>query len=128
MKKLKINTKEKSDARRDLQKLIQKVLRKTRRTQATVEGKYTLTKRSGDLFGTLQNIQPEFKLDGDKLVMEVSMMEYYKYLDEGTKNIKPGWFFSEEIMDSKELENLAEALLYSMVDRQILDMASVIKK
>lgn len=127
MKKLKINTKEKSDARRDLQKLIQKVLRKTRRTQATVEGKHTLTKRSGDLFGTLQNIQPEFKLDGDKLVMEVSMMEYYKYLDEGTSKM-PGWFFSEEIMDSKELENLAEALLYSMVDRQILDMASVIKK
>lgn len=124
MSNLKLKAQHISKAKKELKDLIVEILKTHRRSSATKEGKYTLTERSGDLF---REIQPEFKLDKNKLVMEVRMMEYYEWLDGGTSKMK-GWFFSEEIMDSVKLEKLSEDLLYDMVDGKILDIISNIKK
>jgi len=55
------------------------------------------------------------------------MMEYYKYLDEGTSRIQP-WFFSEEIMNDSQLMKISEDLLGSAVEETIFDMVSKINK
>ena len=59
--------------------------------------------------------------------MQVYMMDYYKYLDEGTKTIEP-WFFSEAIMDSAEIGKITEDLVLGAVEGQILDIFSKLKK
>lgn len=123
-KKMKLKSKDVAVAKRELQKLIRHILETHKRGTAKVNGGFTVEKRTGNLF---REIQPDFKLDNNKLVMEVSMMDYYQYLDAGTSKMR-GWFFSEEIMDSKELEKLTEDLLYSTVEGKILDMISNIKK
>jgi hypothetical protein len=124
MSKLKIKSKEISNAKRELQKLIENILKTHERSKPTTEGKKTLTKRSGNLFN---QIKPSFSLSGDKVVMEVQMMEYYKYLDEGTKHIEP-WFFSEEIMDSSKLEDITEKLVIGSIEETLTDMISNIQK
>jgi hypothetical protein len=123
-KGLKLKQKNISDAKKKLKELILKVLKTHPRSTPTREGKRTITERSGNLF---KEIYPDFKIEKDKLVMEVKMMEYFEWLDGGTSKMD-GWFFSEEIMDSKELEQISEDLLFDLVEGKILDMISDIKK
>lgn len=113
---------------RKLAVLIQKTLRTKTRATPTYLGRHKLTKGTGNLFGSLKNIKPQFKMSGgDNLNIEVDMMEYYQWLDAGTEHIE-GWFFSEEIMDSRELGDIADELLLIIVDDKILDIQSKIKR
>lgn len=124
MSNLKLKSKSISNAKKELQDLILEILKTHKRSTAKKTGGYTIEARSGNLF---REIQPSFRLDNKKLVMEVKMMDYYQFLDAGTSKMK-GWFFSEEIMDSKKLEKLTEDLLYDAIDGKILDMISDIQK
>lgn len=122
--KIKVPNRLVNDAKKDLQKLIRKILETHRRSKKTYLGKHTLTEQSGDLF---RNIKPNFKLSGQKIIMEVQMMEYYKYLDEGTKHIEP-WFFSEEIMMSDDIIKITEDVVGFTVEQTLFDMVSKFNK
>ena len=122
--KIKVPNKLVNDAKKDLQKLIRKILETHKRSKKTYLGKHTLTKQSGDLF---RNIKPNFKLSGGKMIMEVQMMEYYKYLDEGTEHIKP-WFFSEEIMNSNDIIKITEDIVELTVEETLFNMVSKFNK
>ena len=124
MSNLKLKAKAVSDAKKRLKDLIEKILKTHPRSTPKKDGGKTLTKRSGNLF---REIKPEFKITNSKLVMEVRMMDYYQWLDGGTSKMK-GWFFSEEIMDSKDLEDLTEKLMFDTVENKIIDMISDINK
>lgn len=122
--KIKVPNRLVNDAKKDLQKLIRKILETHRRSKKTYLGKHTLTEQSGDLF---RKIKPNFKLSGQKIIMEVQMMEYYKYLDEGTEHIEP-WFFSEEIMVSDDIIKITEDVVGFTVEQTLFDMVSKFNK
>lgn len=121
---MKLKSKDISNAKSDLVKLIRKILETHKRSKAKANGKNVVEKKSGNLF---REIRPTFSIKDSKLVMQVEMMEYYKYLDEGTKNIE-GWFFSEAIMDSKEIDKLTTDLVEGTILGRLDDMISNIKK
>ena len=124
MAKVKLKSSQISKAKGQLKKLIEDILKTHKRSKKTYKGVNTLTKGTGNLF---QQVQPEFSIKDGKIVMQVYMMDYYKYLDEGTKTIEP-WFFSEAIMDSAEISKITENLVLGTVEGQILDMFSKLKK
>jgi hypothetical protein len=124
MAKVKLKSSQVSKAKGQLKKLIEDILKNHKRSKKTYKGVNTLTKGTGNLF---REIQPNFVVKEGKIVMEVYMMDYYKYLDEGTKTIEP-WFFSEEIMDSAEISKITEDLVLGAVEGQILDIFSKLKK
>ena len=125
MRKLKLKGPQVNRAKKRLRNLILEILKTHPRTKPVKRtGKRTITKDTGNLF---KNIKPKFMLDGKSLTMEVSMMEYYQWLDAGTEKIQP-WFFTEEIMDSSDLINITEELLGDMVEERLFDMLSSIKK
>lgn len=121
---MKLKSKDISNAKTQLAKLIKRILKTHPRSKAKLNGKHVVEKKSGDLF---REIQPQFSIKDGKLIMEVRMMEYYKWLDEGTKNIE-GWYFSEEIMDSKDIAKLTENLVQGTILGRIDEMISTIQK
>jgi len=124
MAKVKLKAAQVSRAKGQLQKLIRKILEETKRDKPTYKGVRTITKGTGNLF---REIQPNFVVKEGRIVMEVYMMDYYQWLDAGTKTIDP-WFFSEEIMDSAEITKITEDLVLGAIEGQILDIFSTIKK
>lgn len=125
MRRVKLKGPKVNKAKRKLRELILEVLKTHERGKPVKRtGRRTITKDTGNLF---KNIKPKFSMDGKELVMEVEMMEYYQWLDAGTKKIEP-WFFSEEIMDSQKLIDLSEELLGDTIEETIFDMISSINK
>lgn len=120
-KKIKIKT---NKAKAELIKLIRKILKEHPRDTPKKDGGRTITKRTGNLF---REIDPTFKITDKKIVMEVRMMDYYKWLDAGTSKME-GWFFSEEIMDSQKILDITENLIADGVEERLLDMISDINK
>jgi hypothetical protein len=121
-RKLKIK---KRKARDKMINLIRKVLKEHPRRKPKKDGSGTrITPRTGNLF---KEIKPEIKIGGDKIGIEVRMMDYYQWLDGGTSKMD-GWFFSEEIMNSKEIADISEELIGDALDDVILDMISNINK
>jgi hypothetical protein len=121
-RKLKIKSRKVRDK---LINLIRKILKEHPRDTPKKDGSgYKITKRTGNLFG---EIKPTIKITEKKLVMEVRMMDYYQWLDSGTSKMD-GWFFSEEIMSSKELRDITEELMAESIEGRLLDMVSEINK
>jgi hypothetical protein len=111
-------------ARDKMINLIRKILKEHPRDTPKKDGGRTITKRTGNLF---KEIKPTIKITDKKLIMEVRMMDYYQWLDAGTSKMD-GWFFSEEIMDSKELIDITEELMADSLEERLLDMISDINK
>ena len=108
-------------ANRKLYALIQRVILTKRRES---DGK-VLKVRTGRL---KRNIRPLLSIDNDNnLIVDMEVMEYYQYLDEGTRRIKP-WFLSEEIMDSEEFEEIVEDLYFEGFQDAIFDAVSKFSK
>jgi hypothetical protein len=117
--KLKYNKRDLTAANRSAVKLIQDIIKTKRRSDG-----HTIQKRTGDL---LRNIKPVFKLVNEELYIDISVMEYYKYLDEGTKRIKP-WFLTEEIMSDDRMLGIINKLVADAAKAVIIDVVSDINK
>ena len=123
-KKIKLSSVAKRKAEKELVILIRKVLENHKRSKKTYKGVNTITKDTGNLF---RNIKPILTLNNSVLNIDVQMMNYYQWLDAGTKDIEP-WFFTEEIMDSPELLEIMDELIFDGVENKLLDMISSIEK
>lgn len=106
-------------ANREAVKIIQRIIKTKSRSS---DGK-RIQKRTGNL---LRNIKPIFKVKNNQLVIDVEVMEYYQYLDEGTRRIKP-WFLTEEIMEDEEFLEIIEDLATDSLEGAIVDAVSKIK-
>lgn len=107
-------------ANKDIFKLVQKVLKKTPRPS---DGK-RITRRSGNLFS---QIRPILKLQNKTLIIDIEVMEYYLYLDEGTKHIDP-WLFTAEILESQEMMRIIEDLTLEGLEEVTIEALNNIKK
>lgn len=92
-----------------LQRANRKLYGLVRRTILTKKRKYDgkiLQVRTGNLS---KKIKPIIKVENKRLVIDLEVMEYYKYLDLGTERIEP-WFLSEEITESEYMKEIIEEL------------------
>ena len=82
-----------------------------------------LNKISGDL---LKKIKPVIKVNkrtGEiEIVLEV--MEYFQYLDEGTRRIKHPWFLTDDFMNRTEFLETIQNLFEVGFENLILDTVS----
>jgi hypothetical protein len=120
MKELKYTNRDLRKADREVFKLVQDVIKTKRRDG---DGK-VLQKRTGNL---LSNIKPVFKVKGGELYVDIKVMEYYQYLDEGTKRIQP-WFLTEEIMGDPKMGKIIKDLIGEATKRAYVELISDINK
>lgn len=74
--------------------------------------------RTGDL---LRSIDYELKMNGEDFEVDFFMIDYGKFVDEGTKYIRPREFFVKVIEQEtrsfeKDLEDEIEAEIYKSID------------
>lgn len=61
--------------------------------------------------GKLKKIKSIVDFDGNNFSFDLSAIEYYKYLDQGTDKIKKPWFYTEEIIKSERINKLMNDFL-----------------
>jgi hypothetical protein len=120
MKELEYSKRDLRKADREVFLLVQEVIKTKRRDS---DGK-TLQKRTGNL---LSNIKPIFKVVNGDLSVSIKVMEYYQYLDEGTKRIEP-WFLTEEIMSHPKMTKIIKNLIGEATKRAYVELISDINK
>lgn len=77
----------------------------------TREGRKGPARRLDKISGNLRNkIKPIIRVQNNELVIDVEVMEYYKYLDVGTDRIKTPWFLTEEFTSSPGFISAIERL------------------
>lgn len=114
----------KSSAIRRANKDIKRILVKIIDTKRRSSDGHTIQKRTGNL---RKNIKPLIDIEGSELVVDIQVMEYYQYLDEGTRRIKP-WFLTEELFDNEEFQTILQNLVAEGIEGSIVDVVSKFKK
>ena len=61
--------------------------------------------------GKLRNSKPIVEFDGKEFTFNLEVIDYYIYLDEGTKNIKKPFGYTESIINSADVRKLLEEFL-----------------
>lgn len=111
-------------AEKKLKQLMIKVIKNTKGGR-TKDGKKAqasvLKKISGDL---RKNINPIIYVDNNVLKLNMEMMEYYQYLDEGTTKIKYPWFLTKEFTESKEFRTIINELYRKTLEGFVFNMTS----
>jgi hypothetical protein len=120
MNELEYSRKDLRKADREVFKLVQEVIKTKRRDS---DG-HTLQKRTGNL---LSNIKSVFKVKGGELYVDIKVMKYYQYLDEGTKRIEP-WFLTEEILGHPKMSKIIKELVGEATKRAYIELISDINK
>ena len=54
------------------------------------------------------SIKPVLVVNGDSLELNIEVIDYYKYLDSGTKHISNPWFFTKDLVESKEFTDIIQ--------------------
>mgnify|MGYP003636841972 CR=1 FL=1 len=107
--------------KRDLKKAntkIQKILIKILNTARGGIGGGTITSRSGDLKNTTKSF---LILSKDSLKLNIQTVDYYKFLDTGTKKIKKPWFFTDELTSNKQFKEIVADLIRQATVKKILN-------
>ena len=114
-------------AEKEIVKRVKELVFSTRRNTAKKNGKYVIEKQTGDLersiTGNKNFIKPDKK---GNLSIDLKVMEYYVFLDEGTSKMK-GWFLTEAIFEDDEVRKAIKELQVKTTKRAILNVLSDIK-
>jgi hypothetical protein len=114
-------------AEKEIVKRVKELVFSTRRDTAKKNGKYVIEKQTGDLersiTGNKNFIKPDKK---GNLSIDLKVMEYYVFLDEGTSKMK-GWFLTEAIFEDDEVRKAIKELQVKTTKRAILNVLSDIK-
>jgi hypothetical protein len=112
---------------KEIVKRVKELVFSTRRNTAKKNGKYVIEKQTGDLersiTGNKNFIKPDKK---GNLSIDLKVMEYYVFLDEGTSKMK-GWFLTEAIFEDDEVRKAIKELQQKTTKRAILNVLSDIK-
>ena len=102
-------------------KRLYKLMRRIILTKQRDSDGHILRVRTGNL---KRNIRPILSIDdNNNIVVDIETMDYFVYLDEGTRFIKP-WYLSEAVMDSEEFESIIEDLYYEAMEEIIFSAIS----
>ena len=112
---------------KEIVKRVKELVFSTRRNTAKKNNKYVIEKQTGDLersiTGNKNFIKPDKK---GNLSIDLKVMEYYVFLDEGTSKMK-GWFLTEAIFEDDEVRKAIKELQQKTTKRAILNVLSDIK-
>jgi hypothetical protein len=112
---------------KEIVKRVKELVFSTRRNTDKKNGKYVIEKQTGDLersiTGNKNFIKPDKK---GNLSIDLKVMEYYVFLDEGTSRMK-GWFLTEAIFEDDEVRKAIKELQQKTTKRAILNVLSDIK-
>lgn len=87
-------------ADKEIKETLQNII-ETKIGGTTRGGNKAPARKLNQISGDLKNkIKPIIKVQSNELVIDVEVMEYYKYLDVGTDRIKTPWFLTEELVGS----------------------------
>jgi hypothetical protein len=111
--KVKYAKKDLDQVNREVKDLMIKIIT-TKRGGTTVEGSKaasrTLNTNTGNLKRSVKPVVKPHPSGDGRLTINIEVIEYYQYLDEGTKRIKYPWFLTEELLNHidflKSIENL----------------------
>ena len=103
--------KEIKEANKKLDKLVKKIILNKRRK---FDG-HKLQVRTGDLS---TNIKSDIKIIDNNIIADVKVVDYFKWLDGGTKRIKP-WALSDAIMDDPDFEELLTPIITEQIEGAI---------
>jgi hypothetical protein len=117
---IKYKKSELSKANRDIEKLLLKIIETKR------GGKFNrpLNKITGNL---RKNIKSLIYESNGNLYVDLDVMEYYQFLDEGTRRITNPWFLTEELTESDEFVEIVEGLIRDGIEDVVYKVFSKIK-
>lgn len=90
-------------ANKDLNKLLLHIVDTKRGGKSNKKIKYD----TGKLRNSLKTI---LSITSEKLELNIEAVEYYKYLDNGTKNINKPWFFTKELTTSQDFIDVVQSI------------------
>lgn len=110
---------------------VEAVIFSTRRSSKKKKGGYEIENESGKLRRSIRkNLTRTNFIKQDKkgnLEITLNLVEYYKYLDEGTSKM-PGWFTTDKIFDNDRIREKLRELQLKTTKRAILDVISEMNK
>jgi hypothetical protein len=112
---------------KEIVKRVKELVFSTRRNTAKKNNKYVIEKQTGDLERSITGNKNFIKPDKrGNLSIDLKVMEYYVFLDEGTSKMK-GWFLTEAIFEDDEVRKAIKELQVKTTKRAILNVLSDIK-
>jgi hypothetical protein len=96
---------------RELKDLMLNII-KTKRGGRTKGGKAAPATTLRRVTGNLQRqIKPVIKVKKNELVIDIEVVKYYQWLDEGSEKIKRPWFLTKEFTEHKKFLSSIEKLV-----------------
>ena len=71
--------------------------------------------KTGDLY---KSIDAKFKLDGDEVVIDIDVIYYYVFLDDGTRHIQ-AFNITEDVTNSSEFDALMEDMMIELLEFEL---------
>lgn len=81
-----------------------------------------LEMRTGDL---LDSVKPVIKVVNDKLIIDIEVIDYYRWLDVGSSRIKNPWFLTEEFQNNIKVVDSIERLTKAGIEFTISEMLNI---
>lgn len=100
-------------ANKELHKLLLKIVK----TKKGGKRGRALNKNTGKL---QRSLNPVIVVKNNSLELSITVIDYYKYLDEGTKSITKPWFLTDELTNSKEFKDIIADIYISAFTNSIL--------
>lgn len=112
---------------RDMQRQVRLVIASTKGGRTKEGMRINATELKFHTYNLVKYIYPRFEIQGDVLNMEMEVMHYYKYLDEGTRKIKYAWPLTEKLFARKEVRRIIKGKMTHEVNTLITKVLSQIK-
>jgi poly(3-hydroxyalkanoate) synthetase len=85
----------------------------------------TLNEDTGELKRSVKNAGNIIEIKKGKIFIQIKVVEYYQYLDTGSKKIKNPWFLTEEFTNHKDFKEAIEELVAAGLENEIVEVLSV---
>jgi hypothetical protein len=109
------------------EKEIKDLMKKIIRTKKGGKGNNAAKRDSGNLQDNIKPILTINKTTGE-VEIDIQVMEYYQYLDEGTVRIKKPWFYTGELMSRVEFTDAIADLIAAGFEETTIDILSKLAK
>jgi signal peptidase I len=84
----------------------------------------TLKEDTGDLKRSIKNAGDIITVKDGKLFIQIKVVEYFQYLDQGSKRIKTPWFITDEFTNSSKFYEAIEELIQAGIEEEITEIIS----
>jgi hypothetical protein len=114
-------------ADKKLKALLLKIV-ETKKGGTTTNGQKTpsrvLNEITGDLKRSVKNSGDIITVKNGKLFIQIKVVEYFQYIDQGTKKIKTPWFITDEFTNSSKFYEAIEELIQAGIEEEITEIIS----